>query len=88
MNHDLTEVVRAIVADEKRLPIDSVKEDSSFLDLGIDSLEGVNIVFALEDRFDINIPDEAAFEFKTVKEVVERLEELLSKTSEASERSA
>ena len=43
-------------------------------DLGADSLDRVEIVMALEDEFNIEIPDEDAEKFKTVKNVVDYVE--------------
>ncbi len=49
-----TRVVQ-LVADTGKLELDSVELASSFDDLGLDSLDGANIVFAIEDHFDIYI---------------------------------
>ena len=51
--------------------------DSSFQELGIDSLDGINILFALESAFDINIPDDAAKEIRTVREMVDGVRQLV-----------
>ena len=52
--------------------------DSSFEELSIDSLDGVNILFALENELDIQIPDEAAKQIRSVGQVVEGMEKLLA----------
>ncbi|BAZ86717.1 acyl carrier protein [Dolichospermum compactum] len=49
-----------------------VTEEASFVDdLGADSLDTVELVMALEEEFDIEIPDEAAEKILTVKDVIE-----------------
>ena len=43
-------------------------------DLGADSLDAVELMMALEEEFDIQIPDEEAQKFKTIKDIVNFLE--------------
>jgi acyl carrier protein len=71
------EVVAAIAA-AKKIPPDRISLDSTFEELGVDSLDSLTILFALEERFDISIPDEAAREMRAVREVVRGLELMLS----------
>lgn len=74
MSEELIERVIRVIADTQKIEPARITLDSSFEELGIDSLDGVNIVFALENEFDINIPDEDAQSLKTVRQVIERLE--------------
>jgi acyl carrier protein len=74
----LSEKVISIVAETRRLPLETVTLDSSFEELNIDSLDAVEIVFALEEEFGVNIPNEALSEIRTVRDVVARLEVSLS----------
>ena len=78
MPDQVTEKVLAVIAEIKRLPKDSVSLDSSFQALGIDSLDGMNILFAVETEFDISIPDEQVPEIKSVRQMVEGIEKLLA----------
>lgn len=73
----LTEKVIAVIAAIKRIPEDQVTLESTFEELGIDSLDGVEIVSELEEEFDISIPNEVAFEMRSVRQVTESLEALL-----------
>ena len=63
------ERVREIIAEQ--LSVDDIEEitmeTSLTKDLEADSLDAVEIIMALEDEYDIEIPDEVAEEFKTVK---------------------
>ena len=53
--------VKAIVAEQLNVNPDEIKEDSKFVeDLGADSLDVVELVMALEEKFDIEIPDDEA----------------------------
>ena len=78
MADEVAEKVLAVIAQIKRLPAESVALDSSFEELGIDSLDGMNILFELENEFDINIPDEQARSIHSVREMVEGVKKLLS----------
>jgi acyl carrier protein len=62
-----------IIAREQHLDPSAVKLDSTFAELGIDSLDGVNILFALEEEFKIDIPDAVAQNMKSVRQVVDSL---------------
>jgi len=71
MSDELSQRVIDCIAEAQHLPTDQVSIDSSFEELGIDSLDGINILFALESEFDISIPDEHAREVRTVREMVD-----------------
>ncbi len=70
---NVEEKVIEIIAREQHLDPGAVKLDSTFAELGIDSLDGVNILFALEEEFKIDIPDSVAQNMKGVRQVVESL---------------
>ena len=54
---------------------EKVKPEASFIDdLGADSLDIVELVMAMEEEFDIEIPDEDAEKLKTVQDVTKYLE--------------
>ncbi|AKG23330.1 acyl carrier protein [Calothrix sp. 336/3] len=69
---DIFEKVKKIVADQLSVEADTIKPQSNFAnDLGADSLDTVELVMALEEEFDIEIPDEAAEKITTVQEAVD-----------------
>jgi acyl carrier protein len=70
--------IRTVIANSQRIPIENVTIDSAFKDLGIDSMDAVNILFGLEGEFDINIPDEEAKEIRTVRQMAEGVEKLIA----------
>ncbi|MGD0435798.1 MAG: acyl carrier protein [Bryobacteraceae bacterium] len=76
-NEELTERVRRIIASAQHLTEDKVTADSTFAELGIDSLDGINILFAVESEFNINIPDDAAQTIRSVRDVVNGIAKLL-----------
>ena len=84
MSHEeLTERVRRIIATSQHLSEEKVTADSTFADLGIDSLDGINILFAVESEFNVNIPDEAAQSIRSVRDVVEGIAKLLDESGGA-----
>jgi acyl carrier protein len=63
----IEERVKKIVAEQLGVDLEEVKEESSFVDdLGADSLDTVELVMALEEEFETEIPDEEAEKITTV----------------------
>jgi acyl carrier protein len=75
---DVEKKVCAIIAQQKRIDPERVTIDSSFEELGLDSLDAVNILFELEGAFDISISDEQARKIKNVREMVDGVKALVS----------
>ena len=78
---DLTAKVIAAVADKGTQPADAITLDSTFQELGIDSLNGFDLLCDLEEELGIVIPDDDAREIKTVRDVVECVKPLLATPS-------
>lgn len=74
---DVTDKVIEIIAREQHLEPGKVTLDSTFAELGIDSLDGVNILFALEEEFKLDIPDSVAQNMRSVRQVVDALSRVL-----------
>lgn len=68
----IEEQVKNIVADQLGVKVDEVKNEASFVDdLGADSLDTVELVMALEEEFDTEIPDEEAEKITTVQQAID-----------------
>jgi acyl carrier protein len=68
----IEERVKKIVADQLGVKEDTVAADSAFVDdLGADSLDTVELVMALEDEFECEIPDEEAEKITTVQQAID-----------------
>ncbi len=67
-----------VIAKTQHLPPESITIDQTFAELKFDSLDGMNILFAIENEFDISIPDDQAVKIKSVREMVEGIEKLLA----------
>jgi len=68
--------VKEVVVEQLNVGPDEVKEESKFIeDLGADSLDVVELVMALEEKFDIEIPDDQAEGIATVADAIKFIEE-------------
>ena len=73
MPDELTQKVVKILSMVKRIPPERIRADATLEELGIDSLDKVNILFELESEFNIDIPDEEARQIASVDQIVARL---------------
>ena len=80
MPDDVMARVLRVIAETQRIPADGVTPESTFEELKIDSLDGINIVFAIENEFNVNVPDEAAKSLRSVRDVAEGVERLIAGT--------
>ena len=63
--------VKSIIAEQLGVGEDEIKPESSFIeDLGADSLDIVELVMAMEEEFEVEIPDEEAEHIKTVGDAI------------------
>ena len=81
MPDEIEQRVLHVIADTQRLPVEDVTIGKTFEELGIDSMDGVSLLFAVENEFDINIPDDAAKSIRTVQAMVDGVKQLLSQKS-------
>lgn len=76
----IEERVRKIVADQLGVKEEEITLESSFVDdLGADSLDTVELVMALEEEFETEIPDEDAEKIETIQDAINYINEHLSK---------
>lgn len=72
----LIDDVKAIIAEQLGVKVEEVTDSASFVDdLGADSLDTVELVMALEEKFGVEIPDKDAEKMATVGDAVKYLEE-------------
>ncbi len=74
----VTRKVIAAIAKIKQIDPETITLDTTLEELKIDSLDGLNLFFNLEDDFDITIPDAQARSMRSVRQIIEGLEQLLS----------
>jgi acyl carrier protein len=75
-------VIRVIAATQ-HIPIESIQPSSTFEELKIDSLDAINILFGLENEFDISIDDEQARGLVSVQDLADRLAKIIDERGEA-----
>lgn len=72
----VAERVIDVISKSREIPAESIQVESTFEELGLDSLDAFEVLYALEQEFDVVIPDEAARGLRTVGDIVERLGQL------------
>lgn len=71
---ELFEKMKKLIAEKLEIEEDKITIDSSFRqDLGADSLDTYELVYAIEEEMGISIPDEKANEFETVRDALDFL---------------
>ncbi len=78
MSDELMRRVIAVIAETQKIPVESIAPDSTFEELKIDSLDGINILFAIENEFNINVPDEAAKSIRSIRDMAAGVEKLIA----------
>jgi len=67
--------INGIIAEQLSVKLEEITPKASFInDLGADSLDTVELIMALEEEFEIEIPDEEASEIKTVGDITKYIE--------------
>jgi len=84
MPETIEERVLRVIAKSQRISPEKVTIDSSFEEIGIDSMDSINILFDLESEFDIEIDDEKAKQIRTVREMVDGIKQLIAAKEKAS----
>jgi acyl carrier protein len=83
MPESVTDRVIAVIAKTMHMESGRITPVSTFEDLGIDSLDGINIAFGLENEFDVSIPDDALPKLRSVSDISLGIEHLLARKSGA-----
>jgi acyl carrier protein len=78
MPDDIGQLVLEILLRKKTVDPSTIGPETTLASLGIDSLEGLEVIFALEDRFGVSVSDEDAARMKTVGEVIAGIQRLVN----------
>jgi acyl carrier protein len=89
MNESTQQQVFEIIAKQARIEIASITPESTLKDLGIASLEAIELIFDIEEHFNINFPDQqgANFDTDTAKSLVDAVKKALDEKAAAGEGS-
>jgi acyl carrier protein len=78
---DVLDEVRQVISKQARIPIEQLTADTKLADVGIESLDVIEIVFALEEKFNVSLPfnanESAAAEFETIGKVADALKKVV-----------
>jgi acyl carrier protein len=74
----ILEKIKELIVDQTGISADELDLSTSLMnDIEADSLDAVEIIMAIEDEFEIEIPDEEAEKFATIKDIVDYLENVI-----------
>ena len=74
----LIDRVVSVIAKTQHMPAEKITIDQTFAELDFDSLDGMNILFAVETEFGISIPDDQVPQIKSVRQMVDGIHKLLA----------
>lgn len=73
------EKIKKIICEQLNVSEDDVVSEASFVDdLGADSLDQVELIMAMEEEFDVSIPDEDAEKIATVKDAIDYIQKTIA----------
>jgi acyl carrier protein len=75
---DVENRVIRLVAETQKIDPTSIRPESTFEELKIDSFDGLNLLFAVESEFDIRVSDDDAKSLRSVRDMIEGVEKLLA----------
>jgi len=84
MSDTIAENVIATLASVKRITVEGIKLETPLQELGIDSLDTFTLLFELESKFNISIPDDEARNIRTVNDIVEGIRKLVNANNSGS----
>jgi acyl carrier protein len=89
MNDTIQQQVFEIIAKQAKTDVANVKPESTLKDLGVASLEAIELIFDIEEHFNINFPDQqgANFDSDTVQNLVDAVQKALADKAAAGEGS-
>ena len=82
---DIEKRVIRVLAETQQIDSQKITPCSTFEELGIDSFDGINVLFAIESEFDISVPDDEAKNLRGVGDTVQGVEKLLALKKSAAE---
>ena len=77
VSETLEDRVLRVISTSRRIPLDAIEPDSTFEQLGIDSLDRLNILFDLESEFNIEINDDEAKKATNIREIMTGIRQLM-----------
>ncbi len=76
---DIADKIKKIICEQLDVPEEDVVSEASFVDdLGADSLDQVELIMAMEEEFDVSIPDEDAENIGTVQDAIDYVKKAIA----------
>ena len=90
MTDSIQQSIFEIIAKQAKVDIATIKPESTLKDLGIASLDAIELIFDIEEHFDINFPDQqgANFDSDTAQSLIDAVEKALAEKAAAGEGNA
>ena len=79
MKDDIEQTLKSSIAQQKMISVEDIMLDSSLEALGITSLDSISLVFAIEDKYGVEVPNEELKKVRTVRDIVEGVDALIQK---------
>lgn len=77
MKKDIEQTLKESIAKQKMISIEDITLDSSLEDMGITSLDSISLVFDIEDKYGVEIPNEELKKVKTVGDIMDGVDALI-----------
>jgi acyl carrier protein len=84
MSHDIADRVTRLIAEQAMVDRDVVTPETTLTELGLDSLALIEVVFGIEEEFDVSVPfnanepDNSRFDISTVAQIVAGVKQLIA----------
>ncbi len=78
MKEAVEQTLKESIARQKMLAVEDISLDSSLEDLNISSLDAISLVFDIEDQYGVEVPNEELKKLRTVGDIVEGVNQLLT----------
>ncbi len=80
MKEQIFLALREVIANNNKIPPETITMDSTFEELNMDSLDGITVLNDLENVFKVTLPNEMVSKMNSVRDVVDGLDEYLAST--------
>ena len=77
MKSDIEQTLKGSIAKQKMISVEDITLDSSLDDLGISSLDSISLVFDIEDKYGVEVPNEELKKVRTIRDIVEGVDALI-----------
>ena len=78
MNQEIENAVIMAISKQKGLDPSGIGPGSALSELGVNSLDAISIMYDIEDRFDIEVPNEMLADLESVRDIVDKLSTLIA----------